>query len=122
MQATQYQEPRSNIHEQGIDSIYLRMAVNNKQGHYIMDLATGRELKQGGKIMVSLLSNTIYEIIEDMGNTQGIKKLKFPKVNWETLPPEALLQGEDYDIRKDHNIGEEESKNNKEQNAYNEKQ
>ena len=61
-----------------IDGIYLRPA-DNGTGHYLMDLQTGREVMRGGKITVIPLTDTVKNVVEDMGMRQDLKNSSFKR-------------------------------------------
>ena len=109
-QANEHTDPRNNMRTRCIDGMCLRPA-DNGTGHYLMDLQTGREVIRGKKITVIPLTDTVKNVVEDMGIRQGFKELKFQKKSGETLPHEDLVPGQDYNaLNKCNDIEGEEKK------------
>ena len=109
VQANEYTDPRNDMRTRCIDGIYLRPSENGT-GHYLMDLQTGREVTRGGKITVIPLTDTVKNVVEDMGLKQGFKELKFHKKSGETLPHEDLVPGIDYDVLNEYDDVENEER------------
>ena len=101
IQAQDYNDPRNDRQERCLDAIYLRPQENGT-GHYIMDLHTGREITQGGKLTLIPLSESVKNSISKMRQRQGFKRLKFKKKSGQTMDHEDLVPEVDYNILNDY--------------------
>ena len=101
IQAQDYNDPHNDMGERCLDGIYLRPHKNGT-GHYIMDLHTGREITQGGKLTVIPLLEPVKNSVEKMGQRQGFKTLKFKKKSRQTMDHKDLVPGINCNILNDY--------------------